>query len=309
MMTRAGGWIVPPHQARVRLDQFMLSLIPDQSRSQIQSWIRGGLVRVNGAQVKTGLLLRTGDEISLQPPQSQPAGPFPENIPINVIYEDDDLAVVDKPSGMVCHLGAGVHSGTLVNALLHRLGPLEAGDPARPGIVHRLDKLTSGILVVAKNNSSHRNLAEQFKSRQVRKEYIALVHGLPKPAVGTIDLPLGRDPKDRKKISTRARRRRSAITHYRVERDYGSLALLRVRIETGRTHQIRVHLAQKGHPVVGDRLYGGNRELPALVPSTRLDRLFLHAHRLEFRHPRTGLEMTFTCPLPEAFADFLGRLG
>ncbi len=309
MIPRVGRWIVPPDRVGVRLDQFMLSIAPNQSRSQVQSWIRKGLVRVNGGQVKTGFPLRAGDEISLQPPESQPAAPFPENIPIKVIYEDDDLAVVDKPSGMVCHLGAGVRSGTLVNALLYRLGALEAGDPARPGIVHRLDKQTSGILVVAKNNSAHRNLAQQFKSRQVRKEYIALVYGSPKPTVGTIDMPLGRDPRDRKKISVHARRQRCAITHYRVERDYGSLALLRVRIETGRTHQIRVHLAQKGHPVVGDTLYGGRHNLPGRMASVRLDRLFLHAHQIEFRHPRTGREMAFTCALPEVLADFLRRLG
>ncbi len=305
MRPRTGCWAVPSGTSRVRLDQFLASLIPDQSRSQIQLWIRSGLIRVNGNKVKTGLILAAGDTITLQLPEIEPEGPFPEDIPIHVIFEDDDLAVVDKPSGMVCHTGAGVRSGTLVNALLFRLGPLEAGDPARPGMVHRLDKLTSGLLVVAKNNRAHRGLAQQFKNREVRKEYLALVHGAPEPASGIIDMPLGRDPKNRKRISVRARRRRSAITHYEVERDFGALSLLRVRIETGRTHQIRVHLAQKGHPVVGDALYGGGRELPACLYHRRLDRIFLHAEHLEFRHPRTGQGMSFTSPLPAELTDFL----
>ena len=287
----------------------MLTLVPDQSRSQIQSWIRSGMIRVNGERVKTGLAVRSHDEISLEVPASSSAGPFAENLPVDVIYEDEDLAVVEKPAGMVCHLGAGVHSGTLVNALLFRFGKLAAGDPVRPGIVHRLDKPTSGLLVVAKNDLSHRDLSSQFKNRQVRKEYIALVHGIPRPASGTISLPLGRDPKNRKKISIRARRGRSAVTHYRVEREVGLMALLRVRIETGRTHQIRVHLAQKGHPVVGDSVYGRKRGTMIGEDPVRPPRLFLHAHLLEFRHPRTGREMSFTSPLPVDLEDFLRLQG
>ena len=300
---------MPPDTGRVRLDQFILTLIPDRSRSQIQSWIRSGMIRVNNDRVKTGLMVRGGDEISLEVPASSPAGLCAEDLPVEVIFEDDDLAVVEKPAGMVCHLGAGVHSGTLVNALLFRFGTLHAGDAARPGIVHRLDKPTSGLLVVAKNDLSHRNLSLQFKNRQVRKEYVALVHGVPRPASGTISLPLGRDPKDRKKISIHARRARSAVTHYRVERDFGSTALLRVRIETGRTHQIRVHLAQKGHPVVGDSVYGRKRGALTGEDPVRPPRLFLHAHLLEFRHPRTGREMSFTSPLPADLEDFLRLQG
>lgn len=286
--------------------------MPDRSRSQIQLLIRLGLAQVNDTEVKTGYRLRINDRISIRI-SSQPAPqPHPENIPLNVLYEDCDLAVIEKPAGMVCHLGAGVHSGTLVNALLYRMGPIETGDPVRPGIVHRLDKLTSGVMVVAKNSWTHRALAEQFKSRQVTKEYLALVHGRPTPAAGTIDMPIGRDPHNRRKISTSARKARPAVTHYRILREYGTLALLRVRIETGRTHQIRVHLARKGHPVAGDTVYGGSRIhslSKQLGPAaTQLSRIFLHAHRLKFSHPRTGAALDFTSQLPPELEKFLTLL-
>jgi 23S rRNA pseudouridine1911/1915/1917 synthase len=302
---------VPAAATRVRLDRYLSEIHPEQSRSQIQGWIRGGNVLVNNCRVKTGYLLRPGDTVSLQAKTVVPeAEPQPENIPLHIIYEDEDLAVIEKPAGLVCHAGAGVRSGTLVNALLYHLGRLQTGDIMRPGIVHRLDKLTSGLLVVAKNVETHRGLARQFKNRQVNKEYLALVYGHLAPAAGTIDLPLGRDLRDRKKISVRARRRREAVTHYRKEKDYGPFSLLRVRIETGRTHQIRVHLAQLGHPVVGDALYGGNRCRNLTDPHLRsgvqeLGRHFLHAHRLEFRHPRTGEQLTFESPLPSELARFL----
>ncbi len=310
MTDRPDGWIVPPEVERVRLDQYLAALIPDQSRSQIQIWIRTGRIRVNGRTVKTGYAPHPGDQISLSIPQTAQAGPYPEDIALDVLYEDADVAVINKPAGMVCHLGAGVRSGTLVNALLHRYGPIETEDAARPGIVHRLDKLTSGLLVVARNKEAHRALAHLFKSRQVLKEYLALVHGSPKPPCGTIDAPLGRDPHDRKKISVRARRKRSAVTHYALQRTYGPLSLLRIRLETGRTHQIRVHLAQKGHPIVGDSLYGGNRDsgLRRIPAEARLRRPFLHACRLEFRHPRSGSMLSFTAPLPRELADFLALL-
>ncbi len=312
MIEKTESWNVPSDAIRSRLDQYLQRTMPDRSRSQIQSLIRRGFVRVNDRAVKTGYQLRANDRVTLQTPPPPADRPRPEDIPISVLYEDSDLAVIEKPAGMVCHLGAGVHSGTLVNAILHRMGPLDAGDPARPGIVHRLDKQTSGVMVVAKNQWAHRALADQFKSRQVTKEYIAMVHGRPVPASGTIDLPLGRDPRDRKRISTRARKVRSAVTHYQILRDYGTLSLLRVQIETGRTHQIRVHLAQKGHPVVGDTVYGGNRAVS--VPKHlrqavgRLGRLFLHAQRLEFRHPRTEAMLSFVSPLPPGLESFLALL-
>jgi 23S rRNA pseudouridine1911/1915/1917 synthase len=304
---------VPAQAAKQRLDRFLSERFPGQSRSQLQSWIRGGRVLVNGARVKTGHLLREGDSIAIREEErSAERLPEAECLPLKVVYEDADIAVVDKPAGLVCHAGAGIRSGTLVNALLYHLGPLQTGDPRRPGIVHRLDKLTSGLLVVARNAAAHQALALQFRNRTVRKEYLALVYGrIAEP--GTVTLALGRDPHDRKKISVRARRRHDATTHYRPEGRHGSFSLLRVRIETGRTHQIRVHLAHIGHPVVGDTLYGGQRHHGLAGSELRsaareLNRHFLHAHRLEFMHPRTGERMSFESPLPGELVRFLGLL-
>jgi 23S rRNA pseudouridine1911/1915/1917 synthase len=295
-------WMVPPEAPRIRLDQYLAEMLPEQSRSQIQQWIRNRQILVNNQKVKTGYLTRPDDRITLDAPASKPDLPQPEDIPLNVLYEDDDLAVLNKPAGLVCHAGAGNRSGTLVNALLFHMGPIETGDPGRPGIVHRLDKLTSGLMVIAKNSWAHRELAEQFKQREVTKEYLAVVYGHPKPGAGTISMPIGRDPQNRKKISTRAHRKRSAITHYREEKALGLFSLLRVRIETGRTHQIRVHLAAVGHPIVGDSLYGGNkcRSLPSQWQAAvnGLHRPFLHACRLQFKHPRSGEGLSFSAPLP-----------
>jgi 23S rRNA pseudouridine1911/1915/1917 synthase len=311
VIAQSGSFTIPLQAARMRLDRYLSDLFPDESRSQIQGWIRNGRVLIHGLRVKTGYLLKPGDAVSIEleiaSPQSQPQA---ENIPIKIIFEDDDLAVIDKPAGLVCHAGAGIAAGTLVNALLYHLGPLQTGDPLRPGIVHRLDKLTSGLLVVAKNLGTHRALSRQFKGREVKKEYLALVYGDPVQPAGTIALPLGRDWRDRKKISVRSRRRREALTHYQVERKIGPFSLLRVRIETGRTHQIRVHLAQIGHPVAGDTLYGGHRyrNLAAAVLQTaasNLSRHFLHAHKLEFTHPRTGERRAFESPLPQELEAFV----
>jgi 23S rRNA pseudouridine1911/1915/1917 synthase len=310
---RIESWTVPADAARIRLDQFLLGRIPGESRSQIQNWIRKGYLLVNGAKTKTGYLTKPDDRISIRIPHTPENYPHPEEIPLDVLYEDSELAVIDKPAGLVCHIGAGVRSGTLVNALLYHLGPLDTGDPIRPGIVHRLDKLTSGVMVIAKNIRSHRALSLQFKNRQVRKEYLALVYGHPRADRGTIDMPIGRDPHNRIKISTRARRGRAAVTHYVIENRYGPFSLLRIRIETGRTHQIRVHLAYAGYPVVGDVLYGGKRNanLPArLGPVVKeLRRPFLHSHRLEFTHPLSGKRMTVTAPLPDNLKHFLETIG
>ena len=230
MSDRNKSWTIDAGDERLRLDQFLVSRLPGESRSQIQNWIRKGYIRVNGEQAKTGYLIRLNDLITLHIPETPSDQPFPEDIPLDVLYEDSDLAIINKPAGLVCHLGAGIRSGTLVNALLHQMGPLEAGDPARPGIVHRLDKLTSGVMLVAKNNLAHRKLAQQFKSRSVKKEYVALVYGCPQPSSGTIDMPLGRDPKNRKKMSPRAHRKRTAITHYFLEENYSFMSLLGIRI-------------------------------------------------------------------------------
>jgi len=296
----------------MRLDQFIASQLSEESRSQIQNWIRQGCATVDGANVKTGYRTRAGGAVTLEIPWTPPQQPFPEEIPLDVIYEDDDIVVINKPAGMACHAGAGLQSGTLVNALLYRMGPLEAGDPERPGIVHRLDKFTSGLIITAKNNFSHRRLARQFKSREVKKEYIALVYGVPSPPVGTIDIAIGRDPNNRKKMSVRARRKRDAVTHYIVKDDFRFAALLDIKIETGRTHQIRVHLAAKGHPVVGDFLYGGNRakNLPnqaaKIVEAMR--RPFLHSSRVAFTHPRSGEKMSFQAPLAEELQNLLHEM-
>jgi len=306
-------WNVEQHAAGVRLDQFLAERIPGESRSQIQNRIRNGEVRISGERVKTGYRIRPGDRIELRMPEPQADAPFPENIPLEILFEDGDLAVINKAAGMVCHTGAGIRSGTLVNALLYHMGPLEAGDPSRPGIVHRLDKMTSGVMIVAKNAQAHRHLSRQFKDREVRKEYAALVHGHPSPESGTIDLALGRDPGNRTKISPRARRKRTAVTHYAVERGYGPLTLLAVRIDTGRTHQIRVHLAQKGHPVVGDSVYGPNRNRglpPGLAKAAdEMNRPFLHSRQLTFRHPRSGAVLSFRAPFPPELERFLSTLG
>jgi len=306
--------LVQSEAARLRLDRYLSERSSAWSRSQIQGWIRNGSIVVNNSRVKTGYQLRAGDLISIQAPTVQAElQPQPENIPLTILYEDSDLAVIEKPAGLVCHAGAGVRSGTLVNALLYHLGPLQTEDAMRPGIVHRLDKLTSGLMAVAKNPQAHRELARQFKNRQVKKEYLALVYGHPSPSAGTIALPLGRDLRDRKKISVRSRRKREAVTHYNEECTCGPFSLLRVRIETGRTHQIRVHLASKGHPVVGDVLYGGNRALNLADEQLRiavrdLGRHFLHAQRLEFTHPRTGEKLSFQAPLPAELSSFLKNL-
>ena len=309
---RLFSWVVSTEVAGVRLDRFIALQLPEESRSQIQNWIRKGCAKVNSATVKTGYRARLGDAVTLEIPWTPPPEPFPEEIPLDVLYEDADIAVINKPAGMACHSGAGLRSGTLVNALLYRMGPIEAGDPERPGIVHRLDKFTSGVIITAKNNFSHRSLARQFKLREINKEYIALVHGVPSPPAGTIDIAIGRDPGNRKKMSVRARRKRDAVTHYAVKEDFGFSALLDIRIETGRTHQIRVHMAGKGHPVVGDFFYGGNRaqNLPApiakIAETTR--RPFLHSRRVEFTHPCSGERLTITAKLPEDFEYILKEI-
>jgi 23S rRNA pseudouridine1911/1915/1917 synthase len=302
------GWTIALKDVRRRLDHFLAGQIPGESRSQIQNWIRKGFIQVNGKTEKTGHLLKYNDHVDLNTPPHEPNAPQPEPIPLEILYEDSDLAVINKPSGLACHSGAGIKSGTLVNALLYRMGPISAGDPQRPGIVHRLDKLTSGVMLAAKNAWAHRMLSQLFKNRLVKKEYLAMVHGKPVPSSGTIDVPLGRDPINRKKISTRARKKRSAVTHYSLLENYGPVSLLEITIETGRTHQIRVHLAQKGHPIIGDALYGGNRikNLPSelFVTAKQMQRPFLHSHCLTFQHPRTGEILSFRAPLPPELENF-----
>ncbi|MEP7309562.1 MAG: RluA family pseudouridine synthase [Acidobacteriota bacterium] len=284
-----------------RLDVFLVSLLPEQSRSQIQRLIKEGRVLLEGHAVKANQLVRSGQLVSVAIPEPVEPEPKAEALPLTILYQDHDLIVVDKPAGMVVHPAAGHASGTLVNALLHHVSDLSGiGGEKRPGIVHRLDRGTSGLMVVAKHDSAHEELARQFREREVEKEYIALVWGEVN-AGRRIDAPIGRDTSNRKKMSARARRSREAVTRIlRADRVHPMLTLARVAIHTGRTHQIRVHLSAIGHPIVGDPLYGGiHRRVPGDAKAiTHLERPFLHAARLVFRHPSEDRRMEFESPLP-----------
>lgn len=319
-------FIIRPEDVSTRLDHFLVAHLPDVSRARVQALIDDAKILVDGKPSKPSYKLRGGETIEVlgeyQPP---PLRAIAENIPLDVVYEDDDLAVVNKPAGMMVHAGAGPtedarNRGTLVNALLHRFRALsEVGGELRPGIVHRLDKETSGLIVVAKNDIAHRKLAEQFSSRKVHKKYIALVHGWPKKLKATINSPIARDASRRTRMTTRGHGGRDALSHYQViekiESPYGKFALVEVRIETGRTHQIRVHMASLGHPVVGDSLYGAPGELrvtkalkgiASKIPS--LNRNFLHAAAIELSQPKTGKALALTRPIPEELQAFLDSL-
>jgi len=294
---------VEPPDAGKRLDQLVHERLAQYSRARIQQWIRDGRVLVNGSAGRPARIVRAGETIQVEPAEAPPLNASPEDIPLQVLYEDGDLVAIDKPAGMVVHAGAGIHSGTLVNALLHRFGALSGvGGALRPGIVHRLDRYTSGVLLVAKNDAAHRALAEQFSGRQVEKTYIALVHGKVKTESGRIDRPIARDPVHRTRMTARLGEGRAAWSEYRVVRRFDRFTLLEVRIGTGRTHQIRVHLSGMGHPVVGDTLYGAPAKVEGLPP---LGRYFLHAHRIRFHTPATGEEVTVVSPLPRELEEWL----
>ena len=303
----------------MRLDQFLVGKIGEVSRARVQHMIEQGLVFVDGAATKASLRLRGGEEVRVDgPAKVEPLRAMPEEIPLDIVFEDADLAIVNKPAGMMVHAGAGAtddarNRGTLVNALLHRFGQLSAmGGEQRPGIVHRLDKETSGLIVVAKNDEAHRKLASQFARREAKKTYIALVHGSIKADHGTIRSSIRRDSVRRVRMTTRGSGGRKAVTHYvvkkRLNSPFGKLTLLDIKIDTGRTHQIRVHLSSIGHPVVGDALYGAPRELKSLRGPISLHRNFLHATALELRHPRTGEAQSFRKGLPEELEEFLRKL-
>ncbi|MBI4904709.1 MAG: RluA family pseudouridine synthase [Acidobacteria bacterium] len=285
-----------------RLDHYLKDRFAAVSRALIQEWIKAGRVHLNGTPAKASATLRGGESISVDPAERPPLKAEAEDIPVEILYQDDSVIAVNKPAGMVVHAGAGVHSGTLVNALLHRFGQLslEGGD-LRPGIVHRLDKDTSGVILVARNDAAHRRLAAQFSERTVEKVYLALVHKEVKRDNGVITKPIARDPVHRTRMTARLATGRHAISEYRVLRRYPRHTLLEVRIGTGRTHQIRVHLASIGHPVAGDTLYGA----PAQQPPT--GRFFLHAQRITFVSPATGKTITVEAPLPPELQAWLAH--
>jgi 23S rRNA pseudouridine1911/1915/1917 synthase len=300
--------VAADRDAGSRLDVFLARHLPALSRSQVQRLVRTGQVRLDGGtSAKTSLVVHAGlvARVSVPPPAA--AVPSPEALPLKVLYDDDDIAVVDKPAGMVVHPAPGHASGTLVNALLHHIRGLSGiGGVGRPGIVHRLDRGTSGVLIVAKHDRAHRELARQFHDREVGKVYTALVWGAMK-AGGVIDRPIGRHPGNRKKMSSRTRKGRAAITRVETAEALGGVSLITVRIGTGRTHQIRVHLAEAGHAVVGDELYGGVRQrLPARLRAlASLERPFLHASSLSIAHPTRGKQLTFEAPLPRDLSSVI----
>ncbi len=339
---------VPPEAAGTRLDSWLTAQLDGVSRSRVQLLLEQESVLVDGATARPSLRLEGGEQVAvLREPVLPPLRATPEAIPLSILYEDDDLSVIDKPAGMLVHAGAGARSdegedtdedgapvenlrdrGTLVNALLHHYGELSsgAGDALRPGIVHRLDRQTSGLILVARNDATHAKLSAMFAERALRKTYITLVHGHLEADRGTISAPIGRDSVRRTRMTTRrVNGARTAISHYRVERRlstrFGSFTLVRVRIETGRTHQIRVHLSSLGHPVVGDTLYGAPAEIRAepdgkLIKKSRrraletiaLPRNFLHAAELELKHPRSGEPLHLAAPLPAELTGFLAGL-
>jgi len=306
---------VPDDSDGLRLDRFLVSLLPEQSRSQIQRLIKDGHVLVGGREAKANQAVKSGQAIVVDAPAPVEAVPQAEALPLPILYQDKHLIVVDKPAGMVVHPAAGHASGTLVNALLHHVDDLSGiGGEKRPGIVHRLDRGTSGLMVVAKHDAAHEELARQFAEREVEKEYTALVWG-EVMAGRRIDAPIGRDPGDRKKMasaeSKRMRRSREAVTRIvRAEHFGRTMTLAGVAIHTGRTHQIRVHLSAIGHPVVGDALYGGvHRRVPGdLRAVTHLERPFLHAAKLAFKHPEDGRRMEFHSELPADLQHVLDEL-
>ena len=297
---------VTPERAGRRLDALLAELEPGLSRAQAQRLIERGDVTVSGRSAKSSHRVRAGEQIEGRVPAPHAAEIEPEPIPLCVVHEDADLIVVDKPPGLVVHPAPGHYSGTLVHALLHHCPDFSGvGGVARPGIVHRLDKGTSGLLVAAKHDQAHRNLSAQFKAHSIDREYLALVRGTPRAASGEVRAPIGRHPVDRKRFSTHVRVGRSAFTQWFVERRFAAHTLLRVRLETGRTHQIRVHLASVGLPIAGDPVYGGGRR-SASLPG--LERPALHAALLGFVHPRSGERLRFVAALPEDLQDVLAEL-
>lgn len=284
-----------------RLDHFLQERLAEFSRARIQAWIKEGHVRVGGVAAKPSHLLRTGEQIDVEPAHPPPLSAEPEALPVEVLYEDPAVIAIDKPAGLTVHAGAGAPSGTLANRLVHHFQTLsQVGGELRPGIVHRLDKDTSGVLLVARTDAAHRHLAAQFASRSVEKTYLALVKGVVRADSGKITKPIARDPVHRTRMTARLASGRAALTEYRVRERLDGFTLLEIRIGTGRTHQIRVHMADMGHPVAGDKLYGGGK--------TASPRMFLHAARIGFTSPATGERVSVEAPLPPELEQWLASL-
>jgi 23S rRNA pseudouridine1911/1915/1917 synthase len=292
-------WITGATDAGKRLDHFLQEKLPAHSRARLQAWVKEGRAWVDGRAAKSSHLLKPGEKVEFSPGEVPPLRAEPEDLPVRILYEDDAVIAIDKPAGLIVHAGAGAHSGTLVNRLVHHFQSLSGvGGELRPGIVHRLDKETSGVVLVARTDAAHRALAGQFAGRTVEKVYLALVHRRVRSASGRITKPIARDPVRRTRMTTRLNTGRSAITEYRVVESFEKYTYLEVRIGTGRTHQIRVHLASEGHPVAGDRLYGA----PAAT------RMFLHAWRISFDSPAKKQRVTVEATLPSELASWLKEL-
>lgn len=289
-----------------RIDKFLSCRLEEVSRSYIQKLIKEGHVSVNGKPIKANYKLGADDEICLEIPEAKEPDILPEDIPLDILYEDQDILVVNKPKGMVVHPAAGHYSGTLVNALMYHCKDSLSGinGVMRPGIVHRIDMDTTGSLLVCKNDEAHRILAEQLKEHTIRREYHAIVYGNLKDDAGTIDAPIGRHPVDRKKMSINHKNGKRAVTHYEVLERFGNFTYIRCRLETGRTHQIRVHMASLHHPLLGDEVYGPSSK----PPFSGLKGQVLHAKILGIHHPSTGEYMEFDAPLPQYFVDLLQKL-
>jgi 23S rRNA pseudouridine1911/1915/1917 synthase len=307
-------FIVSAEDAGQRLDRFLVSQLPALSRSRIQSLIDEGRVQAGGVARKASHHVVPDEAITVEIPAARPAGVQAEAIPMEVLYEDEDVAVINKPPGIVVHPGAGAEGGTLVAALLHRFGGVEGlsavGGPMRPGIVHRLDKGTSGALVIARTDAAHKKLVEAFRERRIQKTYVALLHGNIKGESGSVTLPVARDLRRRTRMTARRREGREARTDWRARLRLDGFTLVEADLHTGRTHQIRVHFSTLGYPVVGDTLYGAPRQErigTALLPP--LGRNFLHAARVAFAHPRTARRIEVRAPLPRELADYLAELG
>ena len=309
--------LFPDERPAERLDTFIAECLPDISRSQLKKLIDSGQITLNGATTKASYKLKGGEAIQITLPAPEPIKALPENIPLHVLYEDQDLIVVNKPAGMVVHPAAGHSHGTLVNALLYHCHDLAGiGGDLRPGIVHRIDKDTAGVIVATKNDQSHQHLAQQFKDHSIKRHYLALVHGAPDSPSGSIDQPIGRHPTQRKKMSGKSKNGKRAVTHWKILKQYNinRLTLLELQLETGRTHQIRVHFAEINCPLIGDPLYGNSSRTTAIRDMElrqliqKLPGQALFAQSLGFIHPRSGKYLEFSCEIPETLQSIITYL-